>query len=314
MTQTLNFLHHTSRISILEISKRLGRSQSFLWSLCNNLALPMRTVCEANQFSARLRTKRVKTSIGGSTDERSYLQGFAHGDLDVRRASSIAIVASSTSTHRAFASLFESLFRDYGPIYRYPVFDKTSGYRWKVAARLDNSFSFLLPEQRRHFPTAADASHFFAWLAGIIDSDGSIGIIHSGEYVRFNLEISNQDLPLLLHIRRELGKLGYSPTGPYKRRSESYVTPNLNIKYRQDMYCLAIQRVPEAKEILTLTPLSHAEKCKKKEYVLALRTPAKWDAEERKITAMRDDTDCAVQQFIQQARESYENRRVGKAT
>ena len=113
---TLNFLHNTSRISILEISKRLGRSQFFLWSLCRNLAIPTRSVSEANQLSATLRSKHVKVPFLGSMIEKMYLEGFAHGDLDVRRASSTAIVASSTSTHPSFASLFETLFRRYAQL------------------------------------------------------------------------------------------------------------------------------------------------------------------------------------------------------
>jgi hypothetical protein len=111
------------------------------------------------------------------------------------------------------------------------------------------------------------------WLAGIIDSDASIGIVSAGQYVRVNLEISNQDLVLLEHIKRGLNRLGYCPTGPYKRHPEGFVAPGWNIKYNKDMYYLAIQRVAEVKEILKLTPLLHQEKCMRKELVLTSPLP-----------------------------------------
>ncbi len=223
-------------------------------------------------------------------------------------------MASSTSTHPSFTSSFESIFQDYGPAYRYPVFDKTSGYRWKVAARLDNSFSFLLPKERLAFPTTENPPLFFAWLAEVIDSEGSIDIIHVGHLVRIKLEISNQEVHFLLHIKNGLMQLGYFPTGPYRRQSKGYVTNSWNIKYNNDMYYLAIQRVHEIKEILNRTPLLHAEKQRRKEYVLNLRTPIRWEVEEQGITALRDETKRSVQAYVQQARESYQNRRAGKAT
>ncbi len=307
-------LHNSDGLSILEIAKRMGKSQPFLWNLCKHLEIPMRPVATANRVSAAFRSKHAKTPFRGSENERLYLMGFAHGDLDVRRVSELAIMASSTSTHPSFVSLFEILFRMYGPVYRYPVFDKTRGYSWKVAARFDNSFAFMLPHERRDFPDSRNPSLFFAWLAGIVDSDGSIGIIHAGKYVRMNLEISNQDLVLLEHIKRELLRLGYFPTGPYKRHSKGFETAGWNIRYNQDMCYLAIQRAGEVREILNLLPLKHEEKCKRKKFVLRLRVPGVWDTEGPGIEILRRDTARTVEEYVRVAKESYENRRMGKAS
>lgn len=204
------FLYNSKLLSTTEIARMVGKSQLFAWSMCRRLGVNLRSRDVGGRLYAPKRTPNARRPFDGSDLDRAYLKGFAHGDLDVRRTSTLAITASSTTTHPAFVALFESLFRSYGPVYVYPILDRVSGYRWKVAARLDNTFAFILPEQRMPYPDYSSNGVFFAWLAGLVDSDGSVGIIHAANNVRVNLGIANEDLMLLRHIREQLLRAGYS--------------------------------------------------------------------------------------------------------
>jgi hypothetical protein len=303
--RALNELYTSDQMSTTEIAEMLGKSQLFAWTMCRRLGIKTRSPTEGGRLYAPKRTKNPRLSFDGSCTDRAYLQGFAHGDLDVRRVSGLAVMVSSTTTHPDFTSLFKSLFYRYGPIYEYPIYDKVCGYRWKVAARLDNSFGFMLPEKRTSFPRYDGKFVFYAWLAGIVDSDGSVGMIHDRKYVRTNLQISNQDLTLLEHVKNELLYAGYIPSGPYRIRQEGYQTPSWNIKYTKDMFCMYLQRAREVKEFLRALPLRHQEKRQRKELVLSFPTPALWEKDGVRVDLLRRNTGKAVADYLRLAEHRY---------
>lgn len=198
-------------------------------------------------------------------------------------------------------------------MYHYPVFDRTGGYRWKVAARLDDSFSFMLPEIRRDRPRyLEDPEAFLAWLAGLVDSDGTIGIVRSGKYLRVNLVIANQDMELLQHLKRELSEAGFHPTGPYVSAKKGYVTPTRKIRHREDMMSLQLQRASEVGAILPSLPLMHEEKMRRRELVLSFSASERWVEVEQLVEAFRRDIKDAVADYSRVAREEYEKRELGK--
>lgn len=311
--RSLDYLHNARRLSLLEISQRMERSFTFVWGLCNRLGVNVRSTAEANRLSAQKRSKHQLTSYLGSEHEKAYLMGFAEGDLDVRRASGLAIMASSTTTHPAFASLFKTLFLAYGPVYQYPILDRISGYRWKVAARLDYSFEFILPESRKAYPRwEVGADNFFAWLAGIVDADGSVNVVRSGGYGRIGLAVSNQDRRLLSHIRRELSVAGFHPTGPYVSALRGQVTPGYDIRYNKDMLVLCVQRQAEVLGLLSLLPLKHDEKARRKKLAASCIPRTKWRDLEAKTRAVQEAIRKEVAAFVKEAEFAYKNRGLGE--
>lgn len=178
--RTFERLYLAEKLSTREIADELGRSQNFVWRMCKKVGISLRTPEEGGRLYAPKRTPNIRRPFDGTKLDRAYLQGFARGDLDFRRVSTLAIQVSTTTTHPDFVSLFTMLFRRYGPLYVYPCRDEVRGYRWKVAARVDNSLDFLVGEKMRPCPTFKSKGEFWSWLAGIIDSDGSVGVIHSG--------------------------------------------------------------------------------------------------------------------------------------
>lgn len=303
--ELFDHLYTSEKLSTTEIAGIFGKSQQFAWSMCRRLGITLRSRAEGGRIYAPKRTPNVRRPFDGTSLDRAYLQGFARGDLDVRKVSSLAIMVSTTTTHPAFVSLFESLFRPYGPVYVYPVYDEKSGYKWKLAARLDNSFDFMLPEENPPCPAYRSRAEFMAWLAGVIDSDGSVGLIHSGIYVRPNLEISNQDTNLLGQIRDSLTRLGYLVTGPYRSHPKGHETPAWHLKYNEDMHHLFLQKSKEVKQILRLLPLKHQEKRRRKELVLSLAVPALWKVEGVKVQSLRDQIDSEVANCIRLAESTY---------
>ncbi len=273
--------------------------------MCDRLGIPLRSRDDGGRLYAPKRTPNVRKPFDGTRLDRAYLQGFARGDLDVRRVSSLALMISSTTTHPDFVSLFESLFRRYGPVYFYPIHDDERGYRWKVAARLDNSFAFMLPEQSSKYPRYRTRDEFFAWLAGPVDSDGSVGIIHGEEYARVHLQVANEDIELLRHIRTELSKGGYHPDGPYLTRSKGYVTPAWNIEYKGDMHYLLLQRYDEVTEVLGMLPLRHKERCLRRDLVLRLGKPLRWSRWSSEVRSLRSQIRNGVKAYERKAEEAY---------
>jgi len=148
----LQDLYIYQKLSTTEVADKLGKSQYATWYLFRRLRIPLRFREEGGRIYAPKRTPNVRRPFDGSLLDRAYLRGFALGDLDVRRESGLAIAVSSTTTHPAFVALFESLFQSYGPVYVYPINDGERGYKWKIAARLGNSFAFLLPNQGYRVP------------------------------------------------------------------------------------------------------------------------------------------------------------------
>ncbi len=305
--KVLEDLHVNKQLSLLEISKQLNRSFTFVWLLCRKLGIEIRPLGQANKVSAGKRSRRAKSPFDGTEEDRAYMQGFAEGDLDVRRASSLAIMVSSTTTHPAFAELFASLFSIYGPIYEYPIFEEKRGYRWKVAARLDNSFSFLVPNERKCYPSFSEGkSRFLAWFAGILDSDGNINTVKARQYVRTLVEVYNEDLNLLNHIKTQFALAGFNWVGPYLLSREGKVTPSWNIVYRKDMLSIMLERRAEVLALLKILPLRHREKRERSDLVISL-ADSKWEESGERVLAMRNRIKDEVLVFQREA-EEFHNR------
>jgi hypothetical protein len=141
-------LHNTKKLSLLQISKEVGRSYTAIWGLCRALDIKTRSVAEADRNSIAIRSKHKRKPFDGTEEEKAYILGFRHGDLTALQVSGTAVMVTSTTTHPAFAKLFHELFQKYGHIYQYPMYEETKGeYKWKLAVRLDNSFQFLLTQE-----------------------------------------------------------------------------------------------------------------------------------------------------------------------
>jgi len=307
LRSTLHRLHNELRVSLLEISRMLGRSQYFLWRLFANLEIPRRGVAEANALSAPIRTRRKRTPFSGPDSERAYLLGFTCGDLTAWQVSGTSVMVSSTTTHPAFVELFKRMFGGHGPLYCYPMREAAKGYRWKVATRLDNSFRFLFAPRADGLDWAStNRELFMEWLAGFTDSDGSIHVARALEGVRIRLLLYNTDLALLKSLKQILERFGFGPNGPYVTMPKGTVTPYA--RYTKDLWSLPLQRSWEAQKLLMELPLRHREKQGSKAIALSVRKGDRWKLLGPLVREARRKVEEEVQMFRKEAEIEYEKR------
>jgi len=291
----------------------LGRTQSSIWQLFIALSVPRRGVSEANTISAPTRTKHLRLPFLGILAEKLYYRGFADGDLTVQQVSGIAIMASSTTTHPAFVELFRNKFQKFGPVYVYPIRDTTGLYKWKVAARLDKTFEFLLPDRSLQETTGGySEAEFLSWIAGLIDSDGTINMSNSGSYIKLTISIHNNDKKLLLEAFNWLSQHEYNPSGPYRTLTKGKKTSLRQIRYKKDMWRIMVQGMGSAQRLLASLPLRHAEKVERKTLALNVRPGMKWRDVRTEILSLRRKIRRETRGFIQLASVSYKKKHRGK--
>jgi hypothetical protein len=303
----LDGLHNGKKISLLRISKDVGRSYFSIWGLCRSLEIHTRSVAEAQANSAVTRSKHKRRPFDGTEDDRAYMTGFKNGDLTAWQVSGTAVMVTSSTTHRAFADLFHQLFQRYAHVYQYPMFEEGKGYKWKLGVRLNNSFRFLLKtsvEAAQEF--TKERSVYLCWLAGMIDSDGNIQTSASQGYPRVRLGIYNSNIPLLEAIIRESTKIQYSFDGPYLLKEKGTVTP-FGIRYTKDLWHIDLQQTQRALQLLLELPVRHPEKIQRK--ALALQVGHRpWNEIEVELLGLKKRIREDVARFRLEAEASYRSK------
>ncbi|MDA4135834.1 MAG: LAGLIDADG family homing endonuclease [Thaumarchaeota archaeon] len=308
----LDGLHNEKKISLLRVSKEVGRSYTAIWGLCRALNIHTRSVAEADKESAASRSKHKRTPFKGSPEDAAYMVGFKNGDLTAWQVSGTAVMVTSTTTHPAFARLFHDLFDKYGKVYEYPMYDGERGYKWKLGTRLDNSFQFLLTNSEDALTGfASSESLFLSWLAGLLDADGHINIGIDRSYTRVRLDFGSINLSLLGSLKKVLLSLDYSPTGPYAGQKAGFTTPR-GITYNSDMWRLDIQGTADARRLLTNLPIRHLEKIQKKELALSLQSSSDFQEAKTRLGEIKSSIRAQVSRFIEEAQRSYEERQKHK--
>jgi len=301
----LDRLHNEKRMSLLRISKEVGRSYTAIWGLCRALEIHTRTVAEADRESAVARSKHKRTPFAGTEDDRCYMLGFKNGDLTAWQVSGTSVMVTSTTTHSAFAKLFRELFQAYGHVYEYPMFEEGNGYKWKVATRLDNSFRFLINTSEASLEIVSkDRSTLLAWLAGIIDSDGHIRVGQNNNQARATLSVYSVNRSFLTSLRQATEKIGYHFDGPYLTARRGDTTPK-GITYKQDFWNTALQRTAESQALLQELPLRHSEKLMRRELALSVDSSTRWNDVEPEILKLRGEIHAQVAAFVRRAEVSY---------
>jgi hypothetical protein len=110
-------------------------------------------------------------------------------------------------------------------VYVYPIKDDLRRFKWKVAVRLDRSFVFLLPSKISDITETLVTPQLRAsWLAGLVDSDGHVGIVRSGRCARFRVAITSSNKATLSGTTGLMAKDGYHFDGPYRQIERGFTT------------------------------------------------------------------------------------------
>jgi hypothetical protein len=176
-----------------------------------------------NQYSSmpsRLRSRwsveYPRTPFSEDEVERAYLLGLRGGDLNAARTSPNSVMARVSTTHPAMLGLFVQKFGNYGHCSIVPRKVFLTGYDWQARTYLDNSFRYLV-EKPQTIPTAE--AQFYAFLAGLSDSDGSWVISHGNTRLTHAFLITTEESGLIRGVKTILERFGLHPTLHLDKRS-----------------------------------------------------------------------------------------------
>lgn len=213
--------------------------------------------------------KHIRRPFDGTTTNKAYLYGFVLGDVHVFKKSKFTLRAITHTTHKSFVDLFISEFRKYGYVNcKY----KEKRKEWCLFIDLDyDNFRFLETRSMDAIPDWITDTDFFSFLAGYIDSDGSINLRRAGKYFRPSIRFFGENKDSLLSIKMFFEKKGFHPT--FSRTFKAgrvHEWRNKIFRYNHDYYTLEIGRNEEVIRLLQLLQLQHQEKRARKSLVLNL--------------------------------------------
>ena len=200
----LDYLHNTKGLSLNDIAKLIGNKTSGYTSwACRQLGVPRRPFEEARLKGIReKRRKYERRPFDGTEEDKAYMLGVSRGDFSVSKPWRGAVRVSTSTTHPAMAGLFRSLFERHDHVYQHPRYkDDTKTFEWNLSAIVDQSFDFLLRDGNNVWSWVSKcASTLLAYLAGILDAEGSVGIWRNKAGAALQVNYYNTDLRLLVYI------------------------------------------------------------------------------------------------------------------
>jgi len=182
-------------------------------------------------------TKYPKKDFNGNILEKSYLIGFRYGDLYVAKVNPkgqiIKIECSTTSPEQIF--LVDKLFANYGHKYEF----KFKGFReeTRVCYYLNKTFDFLLEKSKKiSRKILNNHNNFFAFLAGYVDAEGSIGVYSRGGLKQASFILSTCDKAILKQIYDKLISKNIQCGTLRIVSPKGYVTPKKPRPYTKDYW------------------------------------------------------------------------------
>ncbi|MBL7206783.1 MAG: LAGLIDADG family homing endonuclease [Candidatus Aenigmarchaeota archaeon] len=169
------------------------------------------------KYGIEIRTHSEAVNIHEKKDfkndpmEKSYIIGFALGDLNVFKPSinGELIVARCGTTKNEQVILFKKLFEKYGHINERHRFYKGK-HTIELWASLNTSFGFILNKKDDIKQWILDNDRYFlAFLAGYIDAEGNIGIAKRRKSETY-IKIESYDGNVLCKIQTKLCSMGIS--------------------------------------------------------------------------------------------------------
>ena len=287
----LDYLHNTKGMSLNDAAKLIGNKTSGYTSwVCRQLGVRRRPFGEARLKGIReKRRKYERRPFDGTDEDKAYLLGLRHGDLKASSPWHGVVRVSTSTTHPAMAQLFRSLFEPYGHVYQHPRYKTDAqSYEWNLSAVVDSSFDFLLDQKAKVWEWVAQKeSTLLAYIAGILDAEGSIGTYDNNGGTSLQGLVYNTNLELLVFIKASLERLGFHTLGPYLDRKEGTSTAKYGIVRRKDYWKIALAISGEVQDLLRKLPIRHQEKVLRKGIALSIELGQKWASVEPRVVALR---------------------------
>jgi hypothetical protein len=309
--QFIQHLHHEKGISLSDIAKLIGNKTSGYTSwLARQLGIQSRDFEEARLAGIHKKVRKYeRRPFDGTDEDKAYLLGMRYGDLYVSRPFGDAIRVSTSTTIPAMAKLFTELFSPYGHVYKDPR-HKTDIpiYEWNIYAILDNSFEFLLTDTRTCWDwVVTKESTTLSYLAGIWDSEGSVGVHPNARVTAVVAKVYNTDTRLLDFVAVNLRRLGYNPHR-YLDKQKGEVSPTYKIEMKKDYFKVGVYHFEQAQSLIRRLPIRHGDKVARKELALSLKRGDYWKDVKPRVDALRKSIQAAKEQFAREAQEELARR------
>ena len=305
----LDYLHNTKGMSLNDVAKLIGNKTSGYTSwLCKKLGVSRRPFEEARLKGIReKRRKYERKPFNGTDEDKAYLLGLRHGDLSVSKPWKGVVRVSTSTTHPAMAELFHNLFGPNGHVYQLPRYKKdTKTYEWNLSTIVDDSFDFLLQSKQvaRDWVTKKDST-LMAYLAGIVDAEGSVGIYGNGRGTALQVLVYNTDLGLVSFVKSAWEKVGYNPLGPYLDKKKGTTTSKYRIERRRDYWKVVVARFEQVQSLLVRLSIRHSEKISRKLIALSLSLGDEWANVEPRVRELRESIRVGRDRFVKEAEDKF---------
>jgi hypothetical protein len=274
LRELMEYLHATKGLSLNDIAKMIGNKTSGYTSwLCRQLGVRARPFEEARLKGIReKRRKYERRPFDGTDEDKAYLLGLKRGDLSASIPWKGAVRVSTSTTHPAMAELFRRLFEAYGHVYQHPRYkEEMRTYEWNLSAILDETFGFLLmgSDEMLNWVLLKDST-LFAFLSGLLDSDGSIIVTKDNRgLATIFLDFYGSDKPLLEWIKLNLEGRGFV-CSLRLNKPKGYRTKKYGIIHRGDHWQLSSFGLKRVQGLLTRIRPLHREKVTKMKVALSL--------------------------------------------
>ena len=211
---------------------------------------------------------------------RAYLVAFSAGDFHVYTHGRKVRVEAST-THPAQIELVSSLFEGHAHRISYPI-RTPQGFGWRIVHDVGKEFAFLLDSRSLTYEALKKPRTFYFAIAGLIDSEGHVGVTSDSEYPAPIVVISNSDLYLIRLVLQLLEQKGYRASIQTKTFEDGSKCHEVRLKGRSAIrllkrVCLHHREKREASKIV-LTNQSDPQKARCEYLELRRRTREERDA------------------------------------
>lgn len=229
--------------------------------------------------------------------DRAYLAALAFGDFHVsRHGRKIRVEASST--HRAQVELVEVLFAEHGRRIHY-AFWNGRGAAWRVVFDLDRTFSFLLAAEAIVRRGLTSEKLLLPTLAGLIDSEGHVGLIRRGKTSYPVATVSNCNRAVMRLLLTRLRSQGY----PANLQSHEY-------SKGAHIFQVAV-RGRKALQLIANLPLRHEEKIISRQIISKVYSDQKNALDEYR--SFRDEIAIARDDYVSAASDAFLSRKIRRA-
>lgn len=204
--EELRNMYWAQRMNTRQIAEKYGVWPEAVRHWMVKYGIPRR-----NRYEATIKYPRKPFS--GDEYEKAYLLGLRAGDIHARKRATNTVGVNVSTTSPAMIELFETTFRGYGFVKKYPAKGPLV-YEWYVYCDLDRSFEFLI---EKPVEVSKNNGGFYAFLAGYVDSEGTWTFSYQNDRLRLHFWIKSQDIKLLNEIKKKLENDGFHPSGPHLR-------------------------------------------------------------------------------------------------